>query len=47
LRKEFLNISNDIRRLLRSKEYKKLYYLPRTITGIGTLTAALLITGIG
>jgi transposase len=47
LRKELLNISNDIRKLMRSKEYKKLYYLLRTITGIGPLTAALLITEIG
>ena len=47
LRKELLTISNDIRKLMRSKEYKKLYYLLRTITGIGPLTAALLITEIG
>ena len=47
LRKELLAISNDIRKLMRSKEYKKLYYLLRTITGIGPLTAALLITEIG
>ena len=47
LRKELLSISNDIRKLMRSKEYKKLYYLLRTITGIGPLTAALLITEIG
>ena len=38
---------NDIRKLMGSKEYKKLYYLLRTITGIGPLTAALLITEIG
>jgi transposase len=47
LRKELLSISNDIRKLMRSKGYKKLYYLLRTITGIGPLTAALLITEIG
>ena len=47
LRRELLSISNDIRRLMRSKEYKKLYYLLRTITGIGPLTAASLITEIG
>ena len=47
LRKELLNISNDIRRLMRSNTYKELYYLLRTITGIGPLTGALLITEIG
>lgn len=47
LRRELLSISNDIRRLMRSKEYKKLYYLLRTVTGIGPLTAALLIAEIG
>jgi transposase len=47
LRKELLNISNDIRKLMRSKQYKKLYYLLRSITGIGPLTAALLIAEIG
>ncbi len=47
LRKELLSISNDIRKLMRSKGYKKLYYLLRSITGIGPLTAALLITEIG
>lgn len=47
LRKELLSISNDIRKLMRSKGYKKLYYLLRTITGIGPLTAAQLITEIG
>jgi transposase len=47
LRKELLAISNDIRKLMRSKEYKKLYYLLRSITGIGPLTAAQLITEIG
>jgi len=47
LRKELLSISNDIRKLMRSKAYKKIYYLLRSITGIGPLTAALLITEIG
>ena len=47
LRKELLSISNDIRKLMRSKDYKKLYYLLRTITGIGPLTTASLITEIG
>ena len=32
---------------MRSKEYKQRYYLLRTITGIGPLTAASLITEIG
>jgi transposase len=44
LRKELLAISNDIRKLMRSASYKKLYYLLRTINGIGPLTAASLIT---
>ena len=47
LRKELLSISNDIRKLMRSKKYKRLYYLLRTVTGIGPLTAAALITEIG
>ena len=47
LRKELLGISNEIRRLMRSKPYKKLYYLLRSITGIGPLTAASLVTEIG
>ncbi len=47
LRRELLNISNDIRKLMRSKKYKDLYYLLRTISGIGPLTAAALITEIG
>jgi transposase len=47
LRKELLSISNDIRKLMRSKDYKKLYYLLRTVTGIGPLTAASLLTEIG
>lgn len=47
LRKELLSISNDIRKLMRSKEYNKLYYLLRTVTGIGPLTTASLLTEIG
>ena len=47
LRKELLAISNDIRKLMRSAHYKKLYYLLRTVTGIGPLTAATLLTEIG
>lgn len=47
LRRELLSISNDIRKLMRSKKYKELYYLLRTVTGIGPLTAAALITEIG
>jgi len=47
LRKELLSISNDIRKLMRSKAYKQLYYLLRTITGIGPLTTASLLTEIG
>ncbi|MFC0775467.1 IS110 family transposase [Terrimonas alba] len=42
LRKELLSISNDIRRLMRSAFYKNKYYLLRTVSGIGPLTAALL-----
>lgn len=44
LRKELLSISNDIRKLMRSSFYKKRYYLLRTISGIGPLTAASLLT---
>jgi transposase len=47
LRKELLNISNAIRKLMRSKKYNKLYYLLRSVTGIGPLTAASLLTEIG
>jgi transposase len=47
LRKELLSISNQVRKLMRSKKYNKLYYLLRSVTGIGPLTAALLITEIG
>jgi transposase len=47
LRKELLSVSNTIRKLMRSKKYNKLYYLLRSVTGIGPLTAASLITEIG
>jgi transposase len=47
LRKELLSISNAIRKLMRSKKYNKEYYLLRTVTGIGPLTAASLLTEIG
>ena len=47
LRKELLSISNTIRKLMRSKKYNRLYYLLRSVTGIGPLTAASLITEIG
>jgi transposase len=47
LRRELLLICNDIRKLMRSAEYKKDYYLLRSIAGIGPLTAAELITEIG
>ena len=47
LRKELLSICNDIRKLMRSKKYNKLYYLLRSVTGIGPLTAAGLLTEIG
>lgn len=47
MRKELLAISNDVRKLMRSATNKELYYRLRTITGIGPLTAASLITEIG
>jgi len=47
LRKELLSISNAIRKLMRSKKYNRLYYLLRSVTGIGPLTAASLLTEIG
>ena len=46
LRKELLSISNDIRKLMRGAFYKEKYYLLRTVTGIGPLTAASLLTEI-
>jgi transposase len=47
LRRELLSICNDVRKLMRSKKYKSIYYRLRTITGIGPLTTAALITEIG
>jgi len=47
LRKQMLSICNAIRKLMRSKKYNQLYYLLRTVPGIGPLTAASLITEIG
>jgi transposase len=47
LRKQMLSICNTVRKLMRSKKYNKLYYLLRTVPGIGPLTAASLITEIG
>ncbi|MBL0307106.1 MAG: transposase [Chitinophagaceae bacterium] len=47
LRKELLSISNAIRKLMRSKKYNRLYYLLGSVTGIGPLTAASLLTEIG
>lgn len=44
LRKELLSISNEVRKLMRSAFYKKRYYLLRTVSGIGPLTAAGLLT---
>ena len=40
LRKDLLNISNEIRKMMREQRYKTNYYLLRTILGIGPLTAA-------
>jgi transposase len=47
LRKQMLSICNTIRKLMRSKKYNKLYYLLRTVPGIGPLTVGSLITEIG
>ena len=47
LRKELLNISNDIRKMMREQRYKTNYYLLRSIPGIGPLTAASLLVEIG
>lgn len=47
LRKELLNISNDIRKMMREQRYKTNYYLLRTIPGIGPLTAASLLVETG
>ena len=47
LRVELLQISNDIRKMMREQRYKTNYYLLRTIPGIGPLTAASLLVEIG
>ena len=47
LRKELLNISNAIRKMMREQRYKTNYYLLRTIPGIGPLTAASILVEIG
>jgi transposase len=47
LRKELLNISNEIRKMMREQRYKTNYYLPHTIPGIGPLTAASILVEIG
>ncbi len=47
LRKELLQISVDIRKMMREQRYKTNYYLLRTIPGIGPLTAASLLVEIG
>ena len=47
LRKELLNISNAIRKMMREQRYKTNYYLLRTIPGIGPITAASILVEIG
>lgn len=47
LRRELLMISNEIRKMMREERYKTNYYLLRTITGIGPLTAASILVEIG
>jgi transposase len=47
LRKELLNISNGIRKMMREQRFKTNYYLLRTIPGIGPLTAASILVEIG
>lgn len=47
LRKQLLSISNTIRKLMLNKKYNRLYYFLRSVTGIGPLTAASLLTEIG
>lgn len=47
LRKELLEISTAIRKMMREQRYKKNYYLLRTIPGIGPLTAASILVEIG
>jgi transposase len=47
LRKELLNISNAVRKMMREQRYRTNYYLLRSIPGIGPLTAASLLVEIG
>lgn len=47
LRRELLDISNAIRKMMREQRYKTNYYLLRSIPGIGPLTAASLLVEIG
>lgn len=47
LRKELLNISTAIRKVMREQRYKTNYYLLRSIPCIGPLTAAALLVEIG
>jgi transposase len=47
LRKSLLQITNDIRAMMREQRYKTNYYLLRTIPGIGPLTAASILVEIG
>jgi transposase len=47
LRKELLNISNELRKMMREQRHKTNYYLLRTIPGIGPLTAASIIVELG
>lgn len=47
LRKQLLQISNDVRKMMREQRYKTNYYLLRSIPGIGPLTAASILVEIG
>lgn len=47
LRRELLDISNAIRKMMREQRYNTNYYLLRSIPGIGPLTAASLLVEIG
>lgn len=47
LRKELLQISKEIRKMMREQRYKINYYLLRTIPGVGPLTAASILVEIG
>ena len=47
LRKQLLQISNDIRKMMREQRYNTNYYLLRSIPGIGPLTAASILVEIG